>query len=352
MATVLIEGFDHGTTAAQFNVKGWTFSIPGTSRAGVVSFPTGRLSGRTLRLTTGNDVVGPLIVSALKTLPATYTTLTAGFAFRYDQRQTDSTIFTLSTTAGATVANIVLLNSNGHLAVTNSGGTTIATGTTALTTNTWYYIELKIVVGASGSCELHLNGVPGEIAQTTGNFGTTAIGRVQVAYYAPANNGGFNGDFDDIYIVDSTGTARNSFLGDNRVETLYATADGNSLAWLPDSGTAHFSRTNENSPDDDAGYVSSQTPGDRDTYKFAPLTTTVGVVNGVQVNLRARKDDAAARQIASVIREGATNYDGVTTGGLTTTYVYYSQIYNQDPTGTDWTIASVNAAEYGVKEVA
>jgi hypothetical protein len=141
-------------------------------------------------------------------------------------------------------------------------------------------------------------------------------------------------------------------MGDNRVETLYPVADGANTAWTPNSGTAHWSRVNETTPDDDTSYVSSSTPGDRDSYVYGSLSTLTGSVHGVQTNLRARKDDAAARQVADVIRIAGTNYDGTTTGGLTTSYLYYSQIHNQAPTGSDWTIAGVNTTEFGVKEVA
>jgi hypothetical protein len=352
MATILIEGFDHSGTIADFGGKGWQSVVNGAT-AGINSMQVGRLSGRSVRINPGNNVVGPITGAMIKALPATYTTLFAGFAFQYNSTLTDSPIFQFQQVGGAAVASVWLQNSTGRLYVTNAAGSTVATGSTILAVNTWYYIELEVVVaGASGTCELRLNGIAGEVPSTTGNFGSTAIGRIQFSYWGPANSSGLYGYFDDIYVADSTGAApRNTFMGDNRVETLYPVADGANTAWTPSSGTAHWSRVNETTPDGDTTYVSSSNPGDRDSYQYNSLSTLVGVVHGVQTNLLARKDDAAARQIADVIRMGGTNYDGTTTAGLTTSYLYYSTIHNQAPTGSDWTISSVNTTEFGVKEV-
>jgi len=81
------------------------------------------------------------------------------------------------------------------------------------------------------------------------------------------------------------------------------------------------------------------------------LSTTGGSVFAVQTVLAARKDDAGVRQIAPVIRQSTTDYDG-TTVTLSSTYDQYRQIYPQDPTATNWTIANVNADEFGVKTIA
>src|SRR5215831_6599302 len=272
MANVLTEGWDHSGTPTDFNLKGWTFG--NTAPFGSLGFFVmvgGRLSGRAIRLEPGNPLTGQgnSRISASKLLPSTYGTAICGFAYNYGSLVTDCRIFSFYTAASAHIGSVWISASTGRLYITNAAGTNIANGTTALVANTWNYIEFKCVVGASGSGELHLNGVSGEIASTTSNFGTTNIGQIQIGMDGIPNSSGFRGIFDDMYIVDTSGSARNNFLGDNRVETLYATADGANLAWVPDSGSAHFSRVNENSPDGDTSYVSDATPGDRDTYVFA-----------------------------------------------------------------------------------
>lgn len=330
MALVLIDGFDYYQAGIAAG-RGWSGSPS--------SMQPGRFGGQCFRMVGGNFTL-------TRPLPSSYTTLIAGFAVRFNILGA-AQWFQLR--AGATMAcELDIDGTTGRIVVKNSGGTVIATGTTSIVPNNWYYVELKLFVnGASGSIELHLNGIS-EIASTTGNFGTTAIDNVGMRALSVTQ------DYDDMYVLDTTGAApRNTFLGDVRVGTIYPTADGAHTAWTPNIGTAHFSRVNEASgtfPDGDTSYVADATPGDYDTYAFGDIDTLATPL-AVQVNLYARKDDAATRQIAPVIRQAGVDHDGAPVA-LGSTYAYFSQIYQQDPTGSDWTAANVNADEIGVKEVA
>lgn len=325
-AVVAMEGFDH-TSNANTTAKGWSTNPN--------SMVTGRFSGQAARLS--NTTV------RTKTLPSNYSTIFMGFAFRLGALSagTDFAYLRASTTNELRIS----VDASNHISIRNSGGTVVASGTTTISANTWYYLEVKCVIaGASGSVTVQLNGVS-EITITTGNFGSSNI-----------DNIGFSGasanyDFDDIYVIDTTGSApRNTFLGDVRIATLMPTSDGAHTDWTPSSGSAHFSLVNETTPDDDTTYVSDATVGHIDTYGFADVDAGA-TVYGVQVNLYARKDDAATRQIAPVIRQSGSDNVG-TTVTLTSSYVAYQQIYNQDPTSADWTAANVNADEFGVKTIA
>ena len=330
MAVVLIEGFDH-LTAAEVTAKGWS--------AVASAMAAGRVEGQSRQANSSGT-------SRSKLLPSTYSTLICGIRFPIHGDAAVSTFFSIQ--AGATLTLQLQLDASGHLVVKNSGGTTIATGTTVLLTGVWYYIETKLVVGTSGTVEVHLNGVA-EITSTTGNFGTTNVDTINVK-----GNGSGTGAtaslFDDLYCVDTSGSSpRNTFLGDVRVETIYPTADGAHTAWTPNSGTTHFSRVDEAQADGDTTYVSDSTPGDLDTYVMGDIDTAATVF-GVQTNLYARKDDANTRQIAPVVRQSGSDNVGATVT-LSSTYVDYTQIYNQDPTAADWTPTTVNADEFGVKEI-
>ena len=341
MALIDIEGGDHMTNGL-FTAKGWTVNPD--------QVVAGRVRGKAWKMQ-----AGPVGSNIQKVFASSYPSVVAGLAFEITGGLIPGTaskpIFSLYTAAGALIGG-VNTDVSSHLVVVNSGGTTIGTGTTNIALNTWYYIELKLVVGTSGSCELHLNGVPGEIASTTGSFGTTNVGRIN--FQRPGNNQS-DVSIDDLYVLDLTGSSPlNDFLGDVTVETLYPQSDGTHQDWTPNTAGAHYSKVNESSgtyPDDDTTYVSDVTPGAIDTYTVGSLAALTGTVYGVATNLYARKDDAAARTIAPVIREAGTDYAGATTGGLTTSYLFYRQLYPLDPAGAAWTIASVNGAEYGVKEV-
>lgn len=332
MALVLMEGFDH-LTAGQMTTKGWS-----NNPNSVVG---GRFGGQAFRWSNNSSGNGT------HALPASYSTLFMGCAVKMSSVAGAGDVFTIQ--AGSTLTCRLQITAAGILRVQNSGSTTVATGTTALNPGTWYYVEVKVVIaGASGSVEVHLNGVS-EIAATTGNFASTNVDTIGLN---GARSGASNTvDFDDIYVLDTTGSApRNTFLGDVRVATIYPSSDGAHTAWTPDSGTAHFSRVNETTPDGDTSYVSDSTPGDIDSYGFGDIDGAA-TVYGVQTNLYARKDDAATRQIAPLTRQASTDYVGATVT-LGSTYTTYSQLFNQDPVAADWTAGNVNADEFGVKEIA
>ena len=340
MALIDIEGGDH-LAASMFQTKGWNGNNPDSIIAGRV-----RGSGWQWNPFGGNRTLA-------KVLPSTYLSMVAGIGFMSTNNVNSSSpfnmqIFNFQDTGGSTTIARVGTNSAGRLQVTNSAGTVIATGTTVLAQNAWYFIEMKLIVGTSGTCEVHLNGVPGEILPTVGNFGTTNIGRFALTF----NTSGANPNWDDLYVQDLTGSApNNDFLGDVVIETLFPNGDGTHQAWTPSAAGSHYTKVNEATPDGDTTYVSDISPGDIDTYTVGSLATLSGTVYGVATNLYARKDDAATRQIAPVIREAGTDHVGTTTPGLTTSYLYYRQLYPLDPAGAAWTIASVNGSEYGVKEV-
>jgi hypothetical protein len=329
MAVVLMEGFDH-VAANQTALKGWS--------ASPTSMQTGRFGGQAAE-------VSNLARTLSKLLPSTYATLIAGCAVKVSNVTSALDFFQLR--AGATATVRISCNASGQIQVRNSGGTIIATGTTVLVSNAWNYIEVKAFInGASGTVEVHLNGAV-EIASTTGNFGSTNLDTIALI----GNTSSVVTDWDDIYAADTTGAApRNTFLGDVRIATVMPTSDGAHSQWTPSTGTAHWSLVDETTPNDDTDYVSDATPGHYDTFGCGPIDTAATVF-GVQTNLYARKDDAAVRQIAPVIRQSGTDHDGATVT-LTSTYAFYTQLFNQDPTPADWTPTTVNADEYGVKEIA
>lgn len=329
MAVVFIEGFDHYDPNASSTLKGWSATANG-------SVQTGRFGGQACRVGTGSPRMS-------KTLPSSYSTFIAGFAFRTTGIGSSTDVYYLRSSTTATLR--VSQDASGHIVIKNSGGTTIATGTTPLVNSVWCYIEVKLVVGTSGTVEVHLNGVS-EIASTVGNFGTSNIDNIGIA-----GIGSQSTDFDDMYGADTTGSVANTFLGDTRVSTLVPTGAGAHTQFTPNGAANNWDCVDDGtSSDGDSTYVSDATVGDIDTYACSDVDGGA-TVYGVQTNHFARKDDAATRQIAPVVRQGSTDYVGSTVT-LASTYTYYSQLYAQDPTSSNWTAANVNGDEFGVKVIA
>jgi len=338
MAVVGMEGFDHLSITQLLAKQG---------RSGVTNpIQTGRLGGQAIR--TGGNQTG-LAFSGFST-----TSVIAGFAYKFSNvLVANLTSRRVMFRAGVTnVVGLVTASSGGDivLRLIDSAAATIASGTTPIIIDIWYYVEVRVVISATvGSVELRLNGLSSAELSATGlNTGTSPIDSVA---WGATSVGTHVTDVDDLYIVDTTtgSSPTNTFLGDCRVETLPPTGNGANTAWTGAFGDWDDS-TSHNT---DTDYVSSSTPGDRETSTLADLAVGTGTIYAVQTDVTARKDDAGARTIAPVLRISGTNHDGTTTPGLSTDYVTYVQTYDRlDPVGNAWSIATVNAMEAGVKEVA
>jgi hypothetical protein len=330
MAIVAMMGWDYcGATTC----NGW--SAP--ERVDIA----GRFGGQAARVGGQNQVL-----SIAKALPSSYATLICGFAIQQSSGSAGQDLFDIR--ASTTNACRVTLDSNGRIAVKNSGGTTIATGTTVLRTGVWHYIEIKAFQnGASGTIEVHLTGVV-EIASTVGNIGSANFDTVLMT-----TGNGIIVFYDDVYVADTTGTWANDFLGDVKIATIMPSSDGAHTQFTPSTGTAHWSLVDEISaspPNGDTDYVADGVAGDIDTYGYQDVDTAA-TIYAIQQTMYARKDDTLARQIANVIRQGGA--DTVKTARvLASTYDFYGEIYPSDPASAQWTPTNVNADEFGVKVVA
>jgi hypothetical protein len=340
----LLEGFDH-LTATQLAVKGWSFdnSLNGFTE-GVVS---GRTSGNAYYMHFGGGG-GITPGHKLKGLPSGLTDFVCGFAMLSTMLpKSGANIDVFILRAGSTAVVRVNFDYLGVLRFLNSGGSVIGVSTLTILTSVWNHIEMKGTIAAGSSVlDTQVNGGP-DLTAVTCNLGSSAADNVQLQI--PNDNSCTQHHemrWDDIYITDQV-SPNDDFLGDCHIQTIRPAADGFHSDWVPDTGSAHFSRVNDNPPNDDSSYVSSNTLTDRDSFALHALTGA-GDVQGIQINQYVRKSDPGYRQIAPIIRMGGTTYTG-TDQALSASYTDKTQIYDQDPTNVDWTINSVNAAEFGTE---
>lgn len=227
-----------------------------------------------------------------------------------------------------------------------TAGTVIATGTPNFVDNTWMYVEAKATIhDTTGSFTLKIDGTTAvSFSGDTKNAGT-APELSQFVY------GGNNSStlIDDAYLLDTSGPAPyNDFLGDCKIETLVPNGAGASTQLTPSTGN-NWAAVDE-LPASATDYVGSATVGLKDTYAFTDLTTTSGTVFAVQVGVAALKPDAGVAAITPLSRtSGGTEQD------YTTEYInasltwYHTGPRITDPSGSPWTIASVNSSQFGVK---
>lgn len=336
---LFMDGFDHYATADIS--KKW--SAAGSSTT--VAATSGRRGGGCLSGSQSGSAI------TTKTIGGTATTIIAGAAF-----YATSALYALASVTfcplqfreGATTHVGIGFNSSGLAVAYNGSGTLLGTAASgAIVANAWNYIEAKVVIGTTGSVEVRVNGTTVLLLSSvnTKNGGTGVINTFGLF---PSLASGANATLvDDLYVCDSSGTTNNAFLGDCRIDTLLPNGDGSYSAFTPNSGTVHYSRVNEATPDT-TSYNDGANVGDRDSYQLADLTSLVSqTVYGVQVNAAITKDDAGTRSAAPFIRTGGANKDG-TSLALNTSYAYASTVFETDASSAAFTQTSVNAMEAGV----
>lgn len=338
MAIQIIEGFDH---LQDYRNKNWS-RVDGGYGGNMVAAP-GRFNNRSVALYSGYY---PTYLT--KYFTSSYSSIVFGVAVGVLNNASQD-FFRIVDADGNYIARFGFNGANHKYIVYNAYNTTIATSDALLLNGSWHYLEAKITIGSSnGALTTYVDGTQ-DIVVTDKNFGTTNIGGIQLMSTASDNPV----YFDDLYALDTSGPAPwNDFLGDCRVETLVPTDAGNSTNWTPNTG-ANYAAVDEMSGtyhDSDTTYVESDTVNQIDTYTLGNLSTTTGRIYAVQTNLVAKKTDAGLRQIAPVIRYSGLDYSG-STATLATDYLAYSQIWQQDPTSSNWSVSKVNNIEVGQKVI-
>lgn len=334
MTLLFCDSFDHYATADILNK--WTaFESSGTGQA--IGSGNGRRSGNAW--TSSNTLRG-----LLKAVAGSPSTLIVGGAFYLPSLP--STVAILGLWEGATIHVQLRVKADGAVEVTRNTTVLGTSSAGVISAATYVYVELKATINDStGSYEVRVNGanVLSGTGADTRNGGTGVITQVNV------NAAIANIRVDDFYICNTSGSANNDFLGDVRVDAYLPNGNGNSsqMTGSDADSTDNYLLVDDSAPDGDSTYVQSSTAGHKDTYTFADMSHTPSTIHGVQVNMIAKKDDAGARSIASVVRSGGTDTDG-TTQALSTSYLDYMQIIEQDPnTSAAWTKTGFNAAEFG-----
>src|ERR1043166_7871339 len=233
--------------------------------------------------------------------------------------------------------------------VVRRGATVLATGTHTMAMNTWYYVEIYLLInGSTGKGEVHHDGAT-DIALTTGlnTKGDAGSAVVERVYYWRSGNLAW---YDDVYMNDPSGTRNNGFLGDRKIIGLFPNAVGDNTALArggADSGS-NWGQVDEKPPNDATDYVGSNITNDYDLYNL-PNITGLSDVDACAVWLDAEKSDAGAAKVATMLSSGGTTATGADQT-LGTAWAYYHQLYDAGPTdNASWTVSKINALQIGEK---
>ena len=265
-------------------------------------------------------------------------TVTAGFALKPVDLNSCNIAQIMTAGLGS---NIFALScdATGLLSIVTPSATT-STGFT-VSVGTWYFIEMVLTGGSSGSAAVYVNGTLAN--SQSGNYGA-GIPAVMVLGSTADSGGSATGhfQFSDLYLSSTAAS-----LGDCRVQ-VQSPASNSSVTWTPLTGT-NWSEVNELPVDGDTSYVSTSTAGNQDLYTVTALGTTPSSVKAVQIRTCMRKSDASAHTAASAISSSGTVSVGATQS-LGASYSYGTDIYLTDPhTSAAWTGAALNALLIGQK---
>lgn len=355
MTLVFMDGYDDGL----FVMKGSGTVLSGTNPpAAPTAVAFGRTGVNCLRQNAGTASTG--IAKTTRGLRASeeHATVTVGVAWRPSLLGVFNTasigLVALLSDSAATSHVCVSTTSGGALELRRglAGGTLLASSSAGVVVaNEWHYVELQALLSDTvGTATLRLNGVTvAWFSGDTKNAGTKTVFD-SFGFGSPLNGNG-TADYDDLYVCNGAGSVNNTFLGDCKVETLLPNGNGATSAWVGSDGnsTDNYLLVGEEPPSM-TDFVQSATVGATDTYAHTNLATGTGTVAGVQVAVYA-KTDAGAANVAPVARSGANEAPG-TTAALSTTVSAPHSVFETKPVdGGTWTIADVNAGEFGVKVV-
>jgi len=299
----------------------------------------GRIAGHSIEYTAGwpDNRTGPLTTNA---------TMIVGFGYYFSAAFNGKIIGLYD--FGQQGMN-VRLTSAGELAVYRDTTVLATTSGLGLTTATWYYIEFKVLCdGSAGSYELRVDGTS---KLSASGINTKAGSHTYHNIFQMVGSQSGVCRFDDLYILDGSGSANNDFLGKRRAVGRFPSGDvGGYQDFTCSSGSNHYALVDENPVNDDTDYVEDGTIGHKDLWDYPSLSGTGSTINGIQINSMARETDATSMTLNTLIKSGATEDAGTGEVVGSTTYKVMKRISETDPnTGVAWTVSGVNAAQFGVK---
>lgn len=265
-----------------------------------------------------------------------------------------------------------------YLSVDNSGVLRLydedgqITGTTTLSTNTWYNIEIHINTVPAGGSHVVEARVDGAAAFATSSTRNIAATNLPFWFLIGGNMGGeanTAGDwfFDDLAINDTTGSFQNSWPGEGKIIHLRPDSAGDSNTFATQTGgTAgaanNYTRVDEVTPNDATDFNGSNTLNQEDMFNVSDSgINSYDIVNVVSVGGRFRNSTADAttavrfqieKAAAGTISQSSSIVPNSTTWRTNipgTTVKTYPITTYQDPDASDWTQSTLDSMQIGYK---
>lgn len=268
----------------------------------------------------------------------------------------------IRTLAGIIVSRLTIAATTGIVTTRDSSNAVVATGP-ALQAGRWYWLEFKHDASTTpGTIEAKVDGVsigsgPNNIQ---GLWGQARVGCASSSITSQLY-------LDNVIINDSTGPLENTWVGNQKLIFVQANAAGDFNQWNNTANAAgdanNYQLVDEKPPDDVTTMVQTGTLNQIDMYNFEDSSIPVGsTITCVTVNGRARNNVADATTAAKfriIKASGGTvlesssykpnNITWLTNGGASTVYQPPFITAYQDPDGINWTPATINTMQAGIK---
>lgn len=296
-----------------------------------------------LRANPAGTATGSALLSTPENGYATYSTSYARFYFRFATKASSGREDIFAAYYISTLKLSLCLNSGGTLSVLDSAGSVDATGSTVLSADTWYRIEVRVGTGTDGIYEVLIDGV----LEVSGTCDQTANLTDSLAFGKVANRHSNTVD----YFYDDVFWSTAGFPGAGRVKLAVPSANGNYQTWSNSAGGSHYQSVDEIPPNTTDYLISTDSVGDAETEAMQN-TATVGIadsIKAVKSSISYAKDGASSGLIKQRLRSGSTDSDGEILSS--SSLAWDSRIFDRDPaTKTLWTAAGFDGCEVGAVE--
>jgi len=222
----------------------------------------------------------------------------------------------------------ILIRTNGGIGFqVNSGGSQGESAPGVLSAGQFFYVEAKIQFHNGGSFEIRVNGesvLSGIINQPTiGANGADTFfipGSAIVDIY-----------YNDLYVLDTSGSENNDFLGAVQIWAIYPDANESPLDWTPLANT-NYQEVNQHPPPGDSAYVFDGFSSDIDQYRYHVTGPTGSyTIPGIQHGMCAKLDAAGSHTIASQIGSHTGSGPSVGSASVGTDYSFVLQPWDVNP---------------------
>jgi hypothetical protein len=348
MALLWIEGFESFGTSNGTAPVGLQQKYDNGVADSSFSVQAGRISGQSMRLPNGTAILGKDLNKAGSS------TLIMGFGLHVDALTNPVQLIHFMDSAGSFHQGGLELLANGTWKYYR-GGTIASVGTllgtssgSAVTAGVWCYVEIKVKFHSStGTVDIWVDGVnvlslTGQNTQQSSNAFATGFNIVG----AGAMND--HTQYDDIYVLDDTGSVNNARLGPRVVKMIVPASDAGTNQFTTDSGSNHWDRLTDN-PRDTTSYVEDDTTGHKELVGMGSLN--LATVAGIQLNSVVAVTGNTIRTVKNTLHtSGGTDSDDSGRTVADSNYQTHSRVVETNPeTSALWNQTQINAAQFGVK---